>query len=134
LTPNPFGSQIPAEWASCRVTHPEPSVVNELSPKSRLRSMEHEKEHHHSYATERIDERREEHYRSLHATENVNDVGNEIPRQKNRHQYRPDQSQQRRVFECHGRSMNVASDIRNIGSYLGAARHLKGDGQRGVVS
>src|ERR1019366_1295438 len=31
----------------------------------------------------------------------------------NRHQYRPDQSQQRRIFECHGRSMNVASDSRN---------------------
>ena len=41
--------------------------------------------------------------------QNVRDVGDEIPHQKNRHQYRPDQCQQRRSFECHGRSMNAAS-------------------------
>jgi len=87
--------------------------------------MEHEKEHHHAEATKRIDERREEHYRGLHATENIKDVGDEIPHQKNGHQYRPDQSQQRRVFECHGRSMNARSVSRNSGSYLHEALRRK---------
>ncbi len=106
----PSGSQIPAERCFL-MGHARQTIrrENELSRKSRLRSMEHEKEHHHAEATKRIDERSEERYRGLHATENIKDVGDEIPHQKNRHQYRPDQSQQRRIFECHARSMNAAS-------------------------
>jgi hypothetical protein len=46
-TQTPSGSQIPAEGASRWITHTAPSVAHEHSPKSRLRSMEHQKEHHH---------------------------------------------------------------------------------------
>src|ERR1019366_6110176 len=104
---------------------------NELSLKSRLRSMEHEKERHHAEATKRVDERREERDRRNQATQQIEQVEDEIPHQKSRHQNRSDQCQQRRVFECHGRSMNVASDSRNSGSCVGAARHLKGDKRTG---
>jgi hypothetical protein len=34
----------------------------------------------------------------------------------------PISCQQRRIFECHGRSMNVSSDSRNSGCRLGAVR------------
>jgi hypothetical protein len=76
---------------------------NELSRKSRLRSMEHVKEHHHAEATKRIDERREQRYRRNQTPQEIEEVEDEIPRQQSRHQYRPDQCQQRRIFEGHGR-------------------------------
>jgi len=84
--------------------------------------MEHVKEHHHAEATKRINERREERDRGNQATQQIEQVEDEIPYQKSRHQNRPDQCQQRRIFECHARSMNVASVSRNSGSRLGAAR------------
>jgi hypothetical protein len=70
--------------------------------------MEHEKEHHHAEATKRVDERREERDRRNQATQQIAQVEDESPHQKSRHQNRSDQCQQRRIFECHGRSMNVA--------------------------
>ena len=88
---------------------------------SRLRSMEHEKEHHHHEATKRIDERGEQRDRRNQATQQIQQVDDEIPHQKSRHQNRSYQCQQRCIFECHGRSMNVASDSRNSGSCVGAA-------------
>ena len=75
--------------------------------------MEHEKEHQHAEAAKRIDERREQHDRRNQAPQQIEEIEDEIPHQKNRHQHCPDQSQQRRVFECHGRSMNAASVSRN---------------------
>jgi hypothetical protein len=77
--------------------------------------MEDEKEHHHAEATERVDERREERDRRNQATQQIEQVEDEIPHQKSRHQNRSDQCQQRSIFECHGRSMNVAGDSRNSG-------------------
>jgi hypothetical protein len=83
--------------------------------------MEHEKEHHHAEATKRVDERREERDRRNQATQQMEQVEDEIPHQKSRHQNRSDQCQQRRVFKCHARSMNVASVSRNSGFCVGAA-------------
>src|ERR1019366_3089356 len=91
---------------------------NELSPKSRLCSIEHEKEHHHAEAAKRINERREQHYRRNQAPQEIEEVEDELPHLKSRHQNCADQCQQRSVFECHGRSMNVAGVSRNIGSSL----------------
>ena len=84
--------------------------------------MEHEDEHHHAEATKRIDERREERDRGNQAPQQIEEVEDARLHQKSRDQNRSDQCQQRRVFECHARSMNVASDSRNSGSCLGAAR------------
>ena len=96
-----------------------------LGQQSRLRSMEHEDEHHHAEATKPIDERREERDRRNQATQQIEQVEDEIPHQKSRHQNRSDQCQQRRIFECHGRSMNVVSDSRNSGSFrLGFDKEL----------
>jgi hypothetical protein len=75
---------------------------NELSPKSRLRSVKHIKEHSHTQAPKCINE-------------------DELPQQESRQQNRPDQCQQRRVFECHGRSMHAASVSSNFCSCLGTA-------------
>ena len=75
--------------------------------------MEHEKEHHHAEATKRVDERREERDRRNQATQQIEQVEDEIPHQKSRHQNRSDQCQQRRIFECHGRSMDAGSARRN---------------------
>ena len=50
-----------------------------LSP-SRLRSMEHKKEHSQGEAGKCIDERREEHHWRGHAPENIEDVEDERPR------------------------------------------------------
>ena len=122
----PPGSQMPPERAS-RVGRARQSRPwkNELSLKSRLRSVEHVKEHHHAEATKRVDERREERDRRNQATQQIEQVEDGIPHQKSRHQNRPDQCQQCRVFECHGRSMNVASDSRNSGSsHLGFDNEL----------
>ena len=52
---------------------------DELSVKSRLRSMEHEKEHHHAEATKRIDERREQHDRRNQAPQEIEEIEDEIP-------------------------------------------------------
>jgi len=81
--------------------------------------MEHEKEHHHAEATKRIDERGEQRDRRNQAPQQIEEVEDEIPHQKSRHQSRSDPCQQRRIFECHGRSMNAGSDSRNSGSRLG---------------
>ena len=86
--------------------------------------MEHEKEHHHGQGAKRIDQRREERDRRNQAPQDIKEGEDEIPRQKSRHQNCADQCQQRSVFECHGRSMNVAAVGRNSGSYLGAARQF----------
>src|ERR1035437_1060385 len=80
---------------------------NELSLKSRLRSMEHEKEPHHAEATKCINERLEHHYRRDQTPQDIEEGEDEIPHQKSRHQNCADQCQQRSVFECHGRSMDV---------------------------
>ena len=94
--------------------------------------MEHEKEHHHAEATKRVDERREERDRRNQATQQIEQVEDEIPHQKSRHQNCSDQCQQRRIFECHGRSMNVASDSRKSGCRLGAVRESeKATGNQG---
>jgi hypothetical protein len=87
--------------------------------------MEHEKEHHHAEATKHVDERREERDRRNQATQQIEQVEDEIPHQKSRHQNRSDQCQQRRIFECHGRSMNVASDSRNSGFCVGLLTSMK---------
>jgi CRISPR/Cas system CSM-associated protein Csm3 (group 7 of RAMP superfamily) len=84
-----------------------------LSLESRLRSMEDVKEHSHGEASKRIDERREQQYRRNHAPQEIEDGEHERPHQKSRYHNCPDQCQQCRIFECHGRSMNVASVIRN---------------------
>ena len=55
----------------------------------------------------------EQHDRSNHAPQDIEDIENERPHQESRHQNRSDQCQQRSIFECHGRSMNVAHVIRN---------------------
>ena len=47
--------------------------------KSRLRSMEHVKEHSHAEASKRMDERREQHYRRNQAPQGTEDVENERP-------------------------------------------------------
>ena len=86
---------------------------------SRLRSMEDVKEHSHGEASKRIDERREQQYRRNHAPQEIEDGEHERPHQKSRYQNCPDQCQQCRIFECHDRSMNIASVIRNPGSTLG---------------
>ena len=39
----------------------------------------------------------------------------EPPEQKSCYQSRPDQREQRRIFECHGRSINIVGVIRNSG-------------------
>jgi hypothetical protein len=44
--------------------------------------MEHEKENHHAEATKRIDERREQRYRRNQATQQIEQVEDEIPHQK----------------------------------------------------
>lgn len=92
----------------------------ELSLESRLplRSMEHEKEHHYAECAKRVDERGEQRDRRNQATQQIEQVDDEIPRQKSRHQYCPNQRQQRRIFECHGRSMNAVSVSRNSGFVL----------------
>ena len=91
---------------------------NELSPKSRLRSVEHVKEHHHAEAAKSIDEGLEQRDRRNQAPQEIEEVEDEIPHQKSRHQNRADQSQQRRIFKCHGRSMDARSVGRNSGRTL----------------
>ena len=93
--------------------------------------MERVKEHSQAEATKRIDQRREQRDRRNQTTQQIEQVEDEIPHQKNRHQNRSDQCQQRRIFECHGRSMNVARGGCNSGSCRVAARHLKGDKRTG---
>jgi hypothetical protein len=93
--------------------------------------MEHEKEHHHAEAAKSIDEGLEQRYRRNQTPQQIEQVEDEIPHQKSRHQNRSDQCQQRRVFECHGRSMNVASVIRNSAASdcrlrAGATRRRRG--------
>jgi hypothetical protein len=69
-----------------------PPWEDELSIKSRLRSVEHVKERHHAEATKGIDERLEHHYRRNQAPQQIEQVENEIPHQKSRRQNRSDQS------------------------------------------
>jgi len=90
--------------------HPEPSSL-----KSRLRSVEQVKEHRHAQGAKRIDERREQRQRRNQAPQHIEEGEDERPHQKSCHQNRSDQRQQRSIFECHGRSMNIASVIRNSG-------------------
>jgi len=50
-----------------------------LSLESRLRSVEHVKEHSHAEASKRIDERREQHCRRNQALQDIEDVEDECP-------------------------------------------------------
>jgi hypothetical protein len=79
-----------------------------------LRSVEDVKEHSRAEAAKRIDERREQRHRWNQVPQDIEQGGDERPHQKSRHQNRSDQCQQRRIFECHGRSMNIASVIRKL--------------------
>jgi hypothetical protein len=54
--------------------------------------MEHVKEHRHTEAAKRIDERREERDRRNQATQQIEQVEDEIPHQKSRYQNRSNQS------------------------------------------
>jgi hypothetical protein len=74
--------------------------------------MEHVKEHGHTEASERIDERRQQHYCKNQTSHGIQDVEDEVPHQESRYQNRSDQCQQCGVFERHGRSMNGAGVIR----------------------
>jgi len=78
-------------WEASKVGGPPVPAM--LSPKSRLRSMEHVKKHSHAEASKRIDKRREQHYRRNRAPQGIEDVENERPHQKNRYQKRSDQCQ-----------------------------------------
>src|SRR6202453_5301397 len=95
--------------------------------------MEHEKKHHHAEATKRVDERREERDRRNQATQQIEQVEDEIPHEKNRHQYRPDQCQQRSIFECHGRSITLPLSAATLAPALGLLASLKGDGHEGRI-
>ena len=68
------------------------------SPKSRLRSMEHIKEHSHAEASKRTDERRKQDCRRNQATQDIEDVKNERPQGKSRYQNRSYQGKQCRIF------------------------------------
>lgn len=78
-----------------------------------LRPVEHVKEHHHAEGAKRIYERRKQRDRRNQVPQDIEEGEDECPDQESRHQYRSDQCQQRRIFECHGRSMNAASVNRN---------------------
>ena len=54
-------------------------MANELSLKSRLRSMEHEKEHYHAEAAKRIDERGEQRDRRNQTPQEIEEVEDERP-------------------------------------------------------
>jgi hypothetical protein len=84
--------------------------------------VEDVKEHSHAEAAKCIDERREQRHRRNQVAQDIEEGGDERPYRKSRNQNRPDQRQQRRIFECHGRSMNAGGVCRNSGSRLGAAR------------
>ena len=61
-------------------------------PKSRLRPVEHVKEHHYTEAAKSIDKRLEEHDRWNHAPQDIEEGENKIPYEESRHQNRSDQS------------------------------------------
>lgn len=81
ITPRPpLAGQIPAEQASSmgRASQSHP-WEDELSLKSRLRSMEHEKEHHHAEAAKSIDEGLEQGDRRNQVPQNIERGEDEIP-------------------------------------------------------
>lgn len=72
--PNPSGGGFLTGYAS--QSRP---WQNELSLKSRLRSMEHVKEHSHAEPNQRIDERREQRYRRNQTPQEIEEVEDERP-------------------------------------------------------
>ncbi len=63
-----------------RANKPEPS-----SPNLRLSFLKHEKEYRNGKGTKRVNQRGEQQHRSLHAPQNINQGGDEIPHQESRH-------------------------------------------------
>jgi|HubBroStandDraft_4_1064222.scaffolds.fasta_scaffold405127_1 hypothetical protein len=94
-------------------------------PASLLRPVEHEKEDSHAEATERIDERREQHCRRNQIPQDIKEIEDERPHQESRHQDGSDESQQCSIFECHDRSMTLALSGRNSSSDIWAIASLK---------
>jgi len=92
--------------------------------------MEHVKEDRHAEATKRLNERREQHDRGNQIPQDIEKVEDEPPEQKSCYQSRPDQGQQRRIFECHGRSINIAGTIRNPGRGNRESLKHRGHGRR----
>lgn len=86
--------------------------------------MEHVKEDRHAEATKRLNERREQHDRGNQIPQYIEKVEYEPPEQKSCYQSGPDQGEQRRIFDCHGRSMSVAGVIRNSGCGNSGTKHV----------
>src|ERR1700687_1432924 len=78
--PNDCGCRTSAESASWGGTQATAGHgKNERSPKSRLRAVEHVKEHSHGEATKRIDERREQHHRRNQTAQDIEEGEDERP-------------------------------------------------------
>jgi hypothetical protein len=81
--------------------------------------MEHVKEHSDAEASKSINQRGEQRYRRNQAPQDIEEGGDEPPHHEGRDQNRAEQCQQRRIFECHDESMNIASAVRNSSYDLG---------------
>lgn len=80
--------------------------------KLRLPLVKNEEENRNAAGAERIDQRREKFRRRNRPAHESQCGENEIPHPKGRNNQSPDQREQRRIFEGHGRSMNVHEPIR----------------------
>ncbi len=74
-----------------------------------LRAMEDVEKNGHSQAAKCINERGKQRHRRNQIPQDVEEGEDEIPEQESRHQYRPHECQQRRIFQSHGGSMKRSS-------------------------